>query len=161
MDNQIQLQLHHFCIINYNFNYNYVIGPGSGLQWWRFSINPGFYPPTLTKCFYLDNIIRKYIYLYIIEVHDMYWRYTDVLLLDIHVVPKLDTNSAVIIDTGEHSRKVMLEPTYPLRLCSPVPMITAEFVSSVDIQQIARSRTWVSFEYTWSLRHFPATYTAM
>ena len=25
MDNQIQLQLHHFCIINYN----YVIGPGS------------------------------------------------------------------------------------------------------------------------------------
>ena len=24
---QLQLQLHHFCIINYN--YNYVIGPGS------------------------------------------------------------------------------------------------------------------------------------
>ena len=29
MENQIQLQLHHFCIINYNFNYNYVIGPSS------------------------------------------------------------------------------------------------------------------------------------
>ena len=26
MENQIQLQLHHFCIINYN----YVIGPSSG-----------------------------------------------------------------------------------------------------------------------------------
>ena len=29
MENHIQLQLHHFCIINYNYNYNYVIGPGS------------------------------------------------------------------------------------------------------------------------------------
>ena len=28
MENQIQLQLHHFCIINYN----YVIGPSSGLH---------------------------------------------------------------------------------------------------------------------------------
>ena len=29
MDNQIhlQLQLHHFCVINYNYDYNYVIGP--------------------------------------------------------------------------------------------------------------------------------------
>ena len=30
VENQIQLQLHHLCLINYNFNYNYVIGPSSG-----------------------------------------------------------------------------------------------------------------------------------
>ena len=29
MENQVrlQLQLHQFCIINYNYDYNYVIGP--------------------------------------------------------------------------------------------------------------------------------------
>ena len=32
MDNQIKLQLHNFCIINYNYDYNYVIEPGPDLD---------------------------------------------------------------------------------------------------------------------------------
>ena len=44
MENQIQLQLHHFCIINYN----YVIGPGSAYGvhrtlynfWWQYLATP-------------------------------------------------------------------------------------------------------------------------
>ena len=42
VENQIQLQLHHFCIINYNFNYNYVIGPSSGWNRWSIAHCPAF-----------------------------------------------------------------------------------------------------------------------
>ncbi len=44
----------------------------------------------------------------------MYSHDTDVLLLALCWVPKLDTNSEVtiVIRTGEHSRKVMLIPIY-------------------------------------------------
>ena len=45
------------------------------------------------------------------DVHVFSWG-TDVLLLALRRVPKLDKNSAVIIGTGEHSRKVMLKPIY-------------------------------------------------
>ena len=37
-----------------------------------------------------------------------------------------------------------------LRLCSPVPMITAEFVSRFGTLQRTTSRTSVSYEYTWT-----------
>ena len=47
-----------------------------------------------------------------------------------------------------------------IRLCSPVSVITAEFVPSIGTQQTARSRTSVFCEYMWTLIPFPATYTA-
>ena len=60
-------------------------------QWWRFNINQGFYPPTLSKCIYLG--IRN---ICIHEVH-VYSLDTDVLLMALSSVPKRDTKSAVII----------------------------------------------------------------
>ena len=50
------------------------------------------------------------IHISIHDVHVLYSWGTDVLLLALRRVPKLDTNSAVIIGTGEHSCKMMLKP---------------------------------------------------
>ena len=49
------------------------------LQWLRFRVNPGFYPPTLPKCLYLDISIH--------DVHVLYSWGTDVLLLALRRVP--------------------------------------------------------------------------
>ena len=42
-----------FNFANHHTQYMYVIN-NIIVQWSRFSVNPGFYPPTLTKCIYLD-----------------------------------------------------------------------------------------------------------
>ena len=68
----------------------------------------------------------------------MYSYDTDVLLVALRRVPKRDTQSAVIIGTGEHSCKVMLKPimTNLVQKASPLRLISCHALTGAIHQGI-------------------------
>ena len=102
------------------------------LQWWRFKVNPGFYPPTLSTEVYL-SWNKKYI-MYTAWGPRVLIEHRCPILVVLRRVPKSDTNSAVIIGTGEHSRKVMLKPIWHTwsRNASPLRLISCHALTGCD-----------------------------